>query len=182
MITQDRLKTVLYYSHETGLFTWKYRPRKLFASQRAYNIFNATYPGRKAGSLRPDGYYEIRIDRKLYRAHKLAYLYTRGYLPELEVDHINGVRGDNRLTNLREVTSSENKRNSSIRNDNSSGVVGVSWYKASSKWSAQIRVPNCYKNEFLGYFEDKFQAICARKSAENRLSYHANHGKRSNGY
>lgn len=91
------------------------------------------------------------------------------------MDHINGIRTDNSFKNLRCVTRSENLKNSSVRSDNKSGTVGVSWAKEKGKWCVRIGTDDGYKN--LGYFKDKDLAIKKRKEAEITYGYHKNHGK-----
>lgn len=98
-----------------------------------------------------------------------------GSWPKEQIDHINHVRSDNRWINLREATNQENCKNRSISIRNKSGVVGVRWTKGKTKWAAYIHVNS--KDKYLGFFFDKFEAICARKSAENKHGFHANHGR-----
>lgn len=92
-----------------------------------------------------------------------------------EIDHINHVRDDNRWINLRDGTRSDNQKNASMRTDNKSGFLGVSWSNEVNKWRAQAMVNHKVKS--LGYFDDKFEAICARASANNKYGYHENHGR-----
>jgi len=123
MLTADRLRHVLAYSEETGDFTWK----------------NPSGPrarvGDRAGSA-TQGYINISIDGKLYRAHRLAWLYAYGAWPSLYLDHINGCGTDNRLENLREASQSQNMANSKLRSDCASGFKGVTKYR--SRWVATI--------------------------------------------
>lgn len=167
MITQVRLKELIVYTPETGVFTWKVRTS------------NCVHVGDIAGSCHTHtsgkSYREIGIAGKLYRAHRLAWLYTHGHFPPREIDHINGDGTDNRLCNLRSVTPSENQRNSRLRSDNSSGTSGVSWQRAARKWVAQIKVDS--KSKHLGLFEDLDDAIAARKAAEIEHGFHQNHGE-----
>ena len=95
-------------------------------------------------------------------------------MPVSEVDHINHNGLDNRWVNLRQVTRQENCKNTSLYKRNKSGVSGVAWNKRDKKWMAEIGQRPRRK---LGRFIDKFEAICARKSAENKLNYHPNHGR-----
>lgn len=161
-LTQERLKELLHYNLDTGIFTWKAR-----RSQRAEK-------GSVAGSKHTKGYVIIGIDRKLYRAHRLAFLYVNGAMPDDQVDHINHVRDYNAWANLRESTGKENSCNQSMRCTNTSGVMGVSWYKLRSKWLAIIQAEG--KSLNLGYFNKKEDAIAARQAAAIRYGYHENHG------
>lgn len=161
MLTQERLKQLFRYTPKTGRFT-------RLCSQPSVNA------GDVAGCLQR-GYVKIGIDGKVYNAHRLAWLYVNGEFPENQIDHVNGVRDDNRICNLRDVTNIENHKNQKTPVNNTSGVIGVSWIKGSKKWRSKIGKE--FMQIRLGEFTDKFEAICARKSAENKYEYHANHGR-----
>jgi hypothetical protein len=151
-INQKRLKELLDYDPETGLFHWK-------ANRRGGSKANDL-----AGHKRSDGYIEIRIDGKAHRASRLAFLFIEGYLPEHEIDHINRVRDDNRWFNLRHVSHICNMRNKSVRQDNTSGITGVSWDRDRNKWQTHIAVNG--DNKFLGRFNDLKKAVHERWKAE----------------
>jgi len=162
-----KIAGVIVYDKTTGVFTWDG-----YDAKRAVN-------GNPAGSFqKSSGYTVISFKRKKVRAHRLAWFIEFGKLPAGELDHINGNRSDNRISNLRDVTRKENSRNKCIGSLNSSGVMGVSWCKRDSVWRSQIH--NGVKNICTGNFKDKFEAICSRKSAENLFGYHSNHGRLSN--
>ena len=113
--------------------------------------------------------------RKLH--HRFIWEQAHGPVPSgSEIDHINGVRTDNRLENLRLVTRQENMQNTKIYNTNKSGVTGVSWCKRKQRWRAVIM--GDAKQTHLGYFGEWFEAVCARMSANNIYGYHPNHGRR----
>jgi len=163
-LTQNRLKEILKYHPESGNFTW-ITPTNI-----------SIKAGTKAGSLcKTHGYIFIGIDCVVYAAHRLAWLYTTGRWPKFQIDHINHVKVDNRWNNLREVNSAENQRNASIRVDNKSRVTGVCWHKPSQKWQSCVNVNKV--RVYLGIFDNFFEAVCARKSAEIRYGFHQNHGK-----
>lgn len=126
-------------------------------------------PGDEAGTL-SYGYISIGINRTRYQAHRLAwYLVTGLWLkPHQGLDHINGVRSDNRWTNLRRATPSENghNRNNRIRVDNTSGHRGVSWRKDRQKWYVRIEVHGTVQR--LGCFTNKADAIAVRRAAEKQ--------------
>ena len=139
-LTQARLRELLVYDEETGVFTWK-----VTVGSRA--IAGSVVPGCKTDS----GHLYIQVDKQRHRAHRLAWLYVYGQLPFLEVDHINRNPADNRISNLRLATPSENAQNSGVRRDNKSGVRGVSWYSQTQKWMAKITVNG--KQKGLGYYK-----------------------------
>ena len=152
MLTQDRLKELLAYRAETGEFCWKRTKGRMKAGQRA-------------GATDAYGYRVIRVDGVLYKAHRLAWLYTRGRWPSGLLDHINRVPGDNRACNLREATQSENMHNAS--RESKSGVPGVRWRAERDRWVAQIRVG--YRNHVIGSFLSKDEAVAARRRAEQAM-------------
>ena len=144
MVTKEealKMAEVLDYNPETGVFTWKVRRGSKGAGT------TATYKNTK-------GYVGICIDRKHMKAHRVAWLMVHGELPNGEIDHINGIKDDNRLCNLRLVSKSINQQNQrKARSDSTSGLLGVSWYSAGNKWKADIRVGG--KKKHLGYFDCK---------------------------
>lgn len=166
-ITAEQVRELLHYDPETGIFTRKIRTS------------TSIKVGDIAGSKNGDGYIDISLRRISYKAHRLVWMYVYGAWPDGQIDHINGVRDDNRLINLRPATNQENGRNVAIRLDNKCGVVGVGWNKSRGKWQAYIGV-DC-EVITLGRFNDLFEAVAARKSAEILYGFHQNHGRRSNG-
>jgi len=162
IISQKELKRILHYCPETGVFTW------------IAQVGNRIKIGDAAGNLSVYGYMEIQIHNVRYTLHRLAFLYMTGEFPELQVDHINQIRDDNRWGNLRDVSFQENKKNCTMYSNNSSGTTGVYWDKRRKKWYATIA--NSKTNKFLGYFEAKQSAINARSEANKEYGYHVNHG------
>lgn len=166
------------YDKITGRLFWKARPREHFASERGFNRARKNV-GKEAGYLkvRSGGHKQIHVgvNHKLYLAHRIIWMIEYGYFPE-EIDHINGDGSDNRLDNLREANRLLNNRNSKIRSDNTSGCVGVE--VVGGKFKANIGVGARGKRKCLGTFDTLFDACCARKSFENILGYHHNHGRR----
>lgn len=136
------------------------------------------YPGDIAGTVNKDGYIRVALFRKGVAAHRFAWEFENGEIPDgMQVDHINHIRTDNRIENLRLVAHQENSINTKKPKDNKSGCVGVFWYKQKGKFTAYIGGRRTGSKENLGSFDDWFEAVCARKSAESRLGYHENHGK-----
>jgi len=131
-LTYKHLVSILHYNRETGIFT------RLLGN---YDFPNQTrWAGTIAGSLTHKGYIEIKIDGKLYGAHQLAWFYETRKWPEKHIDHINGIPSDNRISNLRQVTRSENRANSVLNSNNTSGYKGVTFYSPTNTWHAAIMV------------------------------------------
>lgn len=144
MITQDRLKELLHYCPETGVFTWKIPGRG-----RQKNKY--------VGSINGAGYLDIRLDYDLYRSHRLAWLYVYGEFPLNGIDHINGVITDNRIVNLREATNSQNQQNlKKCRKHNASGFLGAHFDKQRGKYKAVIDINK--KRYELGFFSTPEEA------------------------
>lgn len=154
MLTQEKLKELLSYDPETGLFTWiKARSRRIKV-------------GRIAGTKHCCGYTSISIDRVPMLAHRLAFLHETGSMP-IEIDHINGVRSDNRWINLRSASHAENIRNTGMFSHNSSGHRGVYLRKDTNKWQAQIKLHG--KHISLGCFDNPEDAALARDTAAKQI-------------
>lgn len=148
MINQAQLKQLINYDPETGVFT---RPN-----------------GAIAGTDDGQGYIQISLNNKKYRAHRLAWLYMTGQWPNI-IDHINKNRADNRWSNLREVTPRESNLNRKTFKTNKSGVKGVSWSKQHSCWQATVRING--KLYHLGFYTNIALAAAARYAAEQGLDY-----------
>jgi hypothetical protein len=108
-------------------------------------------------------------------AHRVVWAIHRGVWPDGEIDHINGDRADNRISNLRDVTRSENARNAAKPRTNRSGVVGVNWRTSKGKWRAYISEGD--RTTHLGYFDDFSEAVNVRIAEERRRGFHENHGR-----
>lgn len=152
-LTVEKSKELLEYDPISGRFVWKVRRSR------------SAPVGSVAGSPLKTGYFAIVIGGKKYRAHRLAWFMTYGSWPENELDHINGVRTDNSLANLRPATRSENFQNKATSVRNSSGYQGVSWDVGTQKWRAKICLNR--KQHHLGVFdslEDAAKAYAAAKA------------------
>jgi hypothetical protein len=158
------------------LFSYEEETGKLI---RKIDIKHAKFKaGDEAGRVHTDSsgkkYRRVGINGKEYRTHRIIYLLKTGKVPEHEIDHKDGNGLNNLWKNLRDVTSLENMRNLKKYRNNTSGVVGVYWDRATGKWKAQIRVKG--KDIYLGLFTHKEDAIGARKEAEIKYGFHSNHG------
>ncbi|MRT14968.1 HNH endonuclease [Enterobacteriaceae bacterium RIT711] len=141
------VKTHLGYEPETGLFRWLMDRKRVKA-------------GEIAGTKDKDGYVIIAYNGKLHKAHRLAWFFVHGKLPEQTIDHENRIRSDNRISNLRLATQLQQMHNINMHKNNKSGFNGVFWSKRSKKWQAQI----CIKGEryHVGLFDDAEEASTRR--------------------
>lgn len=161
-LSSESVSRRLYYEPSSGNFI-----RKVKA--------NAIPAGSVAGSVTKNGYVEIHILGRRVLAHRLAWLITHGEWPAFQIDHKNGVRHDNRISNLREASNAQNQANQPIRRTNKSGFKGVSFDRLTGKWRADISIGG--KGRYLGSFRDIEDA--AKAAAKAREKYHgefANHG------
>ena len=133
--------------------------------------------GDVAGGLSGYGYIDIGFESKNHRAHRIIWEMVNGSIPDgYEIDHINGVRNDNRLTNLRLVDRIGNMRNRRMPSNNTTGFAGVSKHKASGKYRVQISDREKVRRH-VGLFNTAEEAHAAYLEALNNNGYHANHGR-----
>lgn len=163
LITRQELSEMLAYDAESGTFSWKVCSRGRKA-------------GDSAGRINSNGYLEVWLLGKRYLLHRLAHLLMTGGHPEMEIDHIDGNRQNNKWANLRHVTPGENARNQKLSKANKSGCPGVRLDPVTAKWEASIAVNG--KNIVIGRYLMKFEARQARKAAEAKYGYHENHGRK----
>ena len=152
-MNQKRLKELLHYCPYTGAFT---------------HLTNRVK--KDAGTVTSKGYVHLWLDGVRYAAHRIVFLYCYGEWPEGAVDHINRVRHDNRLANLRLVSASQNQQNRVLSKNNSSGHKGVSWDRSRGKWAAAIY--HASKCKHLGRFVNIEDAIAAYKVAAAKYHTH----------
>ena len=135
---RDYISTLLRYDPDTGDLYWRVTKSPKAAA------------GQKAGSVNQHGHVNLQIDKKMYAAHQIVFLLHHGYIPK-EIDHINRVKTDNRIENLRPCTSTQNKGNIGLLRTNSTGIRGVSRNSRSGKYHAQIKING--KQTYLGRFD-----------------------------
>lgn len=152
--TASALREILDYDSSTGVFRWK-APRRRVAV------------GSVAGARDDRGYIRITIDRRGFRAHRLAWLYVYGSWPDEDIDHINGQRSDNRIANLRACSNAENGQNRGLSTNNRSGFTGVSYHQLTRKWQAHIHGEG--KRHRLGEYDTAEQAAQAYAEAKARF-------------
>jgi hypothetical protein len=155
MLTRDYVKSILNYDPDTGEFTWKISPK-----------FNVNI-GDKAGGNH-NGYCRVSIKNKKYLTHRLAWLYVYGEFPDTHLDHINGDRGDCRISNLRKANYITNGYNRARPKNNTSGIKGVVWDKSANKWKVSIGVNG--NKVYIGLFEDI--ELAELVATEARRKYH----------
>jgi len=160
-INQSEIKGAVSYDPETGVFRWSVPRCKVQV-------------GAVAGFERADGYIHIKINGRSYLGHILAWVYVHGSMPTGEIDHINHIRRDNRIKNLRDVPATENAKNRKRYKNNSTGHAGVFLRKDSGRYTANINANGVLKH--LGTFKTKDEAVSARAAAEELYGYHENHG------
>lgn len=178
--TQTYVRQCMDYDPATGALVWRHRPKDHFKSSGIWKSWNGKHAGKPAlnafvgaGRQRLGG----RLNGISCLSHRIIWLWVHGVWPD-QIDHIDGNPQNNSLVNLRSCSLHENMRNLPILKTNRSGCTGVSWCTSSKKWRARIASrPGSMK--FLGNFSTFGEAVSARKSAENQIGYHPNHGRRA---
>lgn len=155
MLDLNKLREIIRYDSSTGLFLW----RVSGSGRRGI--------GQVAGSICKDGYRRIVIEHKSYSANRLAWFYRTGEWPKVLLDHRDADRSNDRFSNLRNATSSQNGANRRISAKNRSGFKGVTWHKKSGKWQASIKVGD--KFHYLGLFVEPAAAHAAYFDAAKRF-------------
>lgn len=160
IISQDEARAL--FEYRDGVLYWR------------QSINRSVPAGAIAGALRAEGYRQVSVRRRMYRAHRIIFLMHHGYLPP-EVDHINEDKTDNRIANLRAATHQQNRNNTGKPATNTSGVKGVCWDKSCGKWKAQCKISG--KNYSLGHFDSiEDAAKVVRAFRETHIKEFANHG------
>jgi hypothetical protein len=160
--SREYVASLLAYDAETGEFRWLKSRQGIRA-------------GKAVGSIQTFGYRQITIDRRQYLAHRIAWLLTYGKWPDGVIDHINGDGDDNRISNLRACTQSENLQNTKIGIRNTTGIKGVSWDKSKKAWRAAVMIKG--RSVWAGYHQSIDDATRAVMELRERLhGEFANHG------
>ena len=172
----EKLREAIDCDFATGIMTWKKRPRDHFISRKECLRWNARHAGKPAfASIDTRGYFSGKVFSHQYLAHRILWLLYTGSRPKGEIDHINGSKLDNRISNLRDVSRLENQHNRRLQKKNTSGCHDVRWRPETNKWHARITFDG--RRHHLGAFYNKSDAVDARKAAEQRFGFHKNHGR-----
>lgn len=156
-LTAEEVRERLEYDTDLGILRWRYNPSR----PKEWNTRRA---GKAAGFVDTvNGNVQVRIDDRLYLGYRLIWLIVTGEWPKVEIDHINGVRTDNRLKNLREATHAENSRNRGRQKNNQSGFLGVCFRPHHGKWEARINLDG--KTVWRHYATTAQEASAARREA-----------------
>jgi hypothetical protein len=182
-LTFAEISKLLKYDPETGKLFWLPRTPDMFQSDTTFyggveakaNNWNSRCAGKEIVTLQL-GYVVVRTYRKHYPGHRICWLLYYGEWPKHHIDHINGVKTDNRIENLRDVPRGENMQNMRLQKRNRTGTPGVGWCKIYNKWKVRIGIGGG-KSHFIGYFLEFDDAVSARKKAEIVYGYHPNHGR-----
>lgn len=172
----DNVRELLDYNPETGELTWRERGREWFKRDQDWRGWNSRFAGKPAlTTVAANGYMVGKACGKVLYHHRVCWLHFHLEWPEDQIDHVNGDRKFNAISNLRGVTNQENGRNTKLSCANTSGVTGVSWNRSISRWETQIKTGK--RKVYLGCYENLHEAAIARKAAEKALGFHENHGK-----
>lgn len=157
------------YDPETGELFWRDPGPQAFDTLKGYRIFRFKFAGKRAGFVsKTDGYVRVFVLGKSILAHRLIWAMVHGYDPADDIDHRDLCRRNNRLSNLREATRSQNCMNKGLRSNNKSGVKGVHWHRATQKWAAAIMAKDTGKIH-LGVFSTREEAARAYEAAAVEL-------------
>lgn len=171
----ERLARAVSYDPLTGVITWLPRSIKEPDSVR----WNSRYANKEAGTLEENGYvrivFQVNGKKHKFRSHRLAWFISTGEPPQGEIDHINQIKTDNRISNLRDVSKSLNQRNSARKSNNTSGITGVTWHRQTGKWCAQANING--KHHHLGLFEEITAAETAARKFRLANGFTETHGR-----
>lgn len=161
-LTQKELKDLYDYDPLTGVFS--------------YRNVRGKYSGDVAGTKKADGYIQMKVKGRTYKAHHLAWFYEHGVWAEV-IDHIDHNKSNNAIANLRATTYKANAKNQSLRCDNQSGVQGIHWQASKNRWVARIREGSKFLWEKKYPFDQFDTAVAEREAKLQELGFHINHGK-----
>jgi hypothetical protein len=165
MLNKEYLNECFDADFEAGTLTWKKRPLNHFKNKNAFNVFNAQQAGKTVNTI-ARFYKTVGINYKRYQQHTILFIMYHGYKP-FQIDHIDGNKLNNSISNLRECTSSQNNMNSSLQKNSTTKLKGVSFNKRKNKFEASIMAN--YVKYRLGLFDTAEDAKRAYNAAANKL-------------
>lgn len=175
-LTYAQVSEVLNADPKAGKLFWRTRPLHLCKDEHQMKVWNKLYAEKEAlYSINSAGYKKGCIFYQQHLAHRVIWLLHTGEWPTATIDHINGVRTDNRIVNLREVTMTENLKNRARAGNNTSGFIGVHWSEKDKVWVASLTVARRYVH--LGSFRTFGEAVASRMKANAEYGFHPNHGR-----
>lgn len=173
-VTADQARTLLDYDPETGEFRWRARTPEMFVAKGQLSqetlcrMWNAKYAGQLTGeSTYYPGYHRLGILGRIYLAHRVAWLISFGEWPKEDIDHVDGNRARNVLSNLREASRAQNLQNISAKSWREGKLVGASQIRKNGRWRATISAN--YEIFHLGTFDSELEAHQAYVEAKSRL-------------
>jgi hypothetical protein len=166
----DYLRKRLRYEPETGKLFW-------LDHEGMPPMWRSRWAGKEAFTTKDKGYHVGGVDTLGLMAHRVAWAIYHGEWPSDQIDHINGITYDNRIINLRVVTTTENARNANMKSNNTSGITGVTWDNGKRRWKAQIMVNGRCVN--LGRFKTIEEAAAVRKEAATKYGFTERHGTKA---
>lgn len=167
----DYLRKRLRYEPDTGKLFW-------LDYDGMPKYWLTRYAGKEAfTAAKPEGYRLGQISGLTFSAHRIAWAIYYDEWPDDQIDHVNGVKDDNRISNIRVVNSQENHKNMPMQSNNTSGITGVTWDNRKRKWKAQIVVDRRCIN--LGYFNTLEEAAAVRKEAAIKYGFTERHGTKA---
>ena len=159
-ITQSEIAASFDYDPLTGILRWKYRADR-------QKRWNTRWAGKEAGSPDKDGYLDVPLNGRRCKAHRLIWTLMTGAIPAHDIDHENTIKNDNRWSNLREASGTQNNANAAARKFNPLGVKGIYRRKTcKSSYLAQIQVNG--KNHYLGTYRTAEEAHAAYAEAATK--------------
>lgn len=144
------------YCSESGALTWKRRPRSHFDKERSWKAWNARFPDRRADQPDGRGYFQVKINGKKHLSHRVIFVMIYGVVPQF-IDHVNGDKSNNSISNLRPATKQQNSWNARRKSNGSTEFKGVS--PIGSRWRATICIGG--KLEEIGRFDSPIEAANA---------------------
>lgn len=167
VVSVEYLRECFMLDTSTGVLYWKSRPAHHFVSNASYKMWNTRYAGEVASCIKTNGYVGVTVLKKSYQAHRVVWAITSGVWPTGDLDHINGLKSDNRYCNLRYATESQNGFNRVLGKNSTTGYKGVSYDKQTKRYKAKIKISG--RSISIGMFDtpkEAHDAYCTRAEKE----------------